>query len=51
MTAFEYHIWKRLFGASMAGLTCVMLVRDGIKETLGEGIYVRRVWQQRSVLT
>ena len=26
MTAFEYHIWKKLDGACMVGLMCVMLV-------------------------
>ena len=43
MTAFEYHIWKKLVGTRMAGLTCVMLVRNWKKGTLGEEPYLRRV--------
>ena len=26
MTAFEYHMWAKLAGACMPGLTCVILV-------------------------
>ena len=42
MTAFEYCIWKNLFGACMAGLTYVMLAHNWEKGTLGEGPYTRR---------
>ena len=45
VTAFEYHIWTKLVGMCMAGLTGVMLVRVWKKEGVPwERLFVGRVW-------
>ena len=36
MTAFEYGIWKKLLGACMVGLMCVMLAQEWEKGSLRE---------------